>query len=419
MAFTVPTQRPGRRDFLKVGAVGGFALADLFRLRAADAPQAAADAVVLIWLGGGPSHLDTLDPKPDAPAEVRGTFKTIPTAVPGVGLSEHMPKTAKLLDKVALVRSMTTGTADHDMGSILMQTGYQPLPAFEVPSYGSVAAKLLGPRDKSQLPPYVTLPGRFVGSGAGFLGAALNPFVPGSKEDLDGPKRIDAERSERRRRFRQEADAGFKEIEHANDHVKAVGQFYDRAFDLITSPTAREALDVSKEPAAAKEVYGPLGEPLLLARRLVAAGVRFVTVGLGGWDTHRDNFNALEKQLPQVDQAYAAFVADLADRGLLKRTLVVMTGEFGRTPQINGNGGRDHYSKAFSLALAGAGVSGGAVVGKTDRHAAEVTDRPVGASDLAATIYDRLGVDYTQSVESPEGVRVALARDGKPLRELF
>ncbi len=415
-----------RRNFLKVGvlgAAGGLSMVDWLAVRAQAAREgrtrvASADAVVLIWFGGGPSHLDTFDPKPGAPAEIRGPFKAIPTSVPGIQLCEHLPRMAKIMDKVALIRSVSTAIADHGQGSQLMQTGYPPLPAFEVPSYGSVVSKLLGNRGGS-LPPYVCLSDGLVGSGAGFLGASLNPFTPGRGDDLDGPKRITPDRAERRRAYRAAVDAGYREIEQANDYVKAVGKFYDQAFTLISSPEARDALDVKREPKSAKDAYGPMGEQLLLARRLLESGVRFVTVGLGGWDTHSDNFNTLKRQLPEVDQAIAAFLGDLDQRGLLTRTLVLMTGEFGRTPGINGNAGRDHYSKCFSMAVAGAGVRGGRVVGSSDKHGAEVRERPVGASDIAATIYERLGVDYRQSVESPEGVRTMLSRDGKPITELF
>jgi hypothetical protein len=415
-----------RRNFLKVGvlgATGGLSLLDWLAARAHALQEgrtrpAAADAVVLIWFGGGPSHIDTFDPKPDAPAEIRGPFKAISTNVPGIQLCEHLPRLAKMTDKFALVRSVSTALADHNLGSQLMQTGYPPLPAFDVPSYGAVASKLLGSRGGS-LPPYVCLSEGLIGSGAGFLGASLNPFTPGSGGDLDGPKRITPERAERRRSFRAAVDSSYREVEQANDYVKAVGKFYDQAFTLISSPEAREALDVKREPKSAKDAYGPMGEQLLLARRLLEGGVRFVTVGLGGWDTHSDNFGTLTKQLPGVDQAIAAFLADLEERGLLSKTLVLMTGEFGRTPGINGNAGRDHYSKVFSMAFAGAGVKGGRVVGSSDKHGAEVVNRPVGPADIAATIYDRLGVDYLQSVESPEGVRTMLSRGGKPIHELF
>jgi hypothetical protein len=415
-----------RRGFLKVGmlgAAGGLSLVEWLAVQAQAEQEgrtrnAAADSVVLIWFGGGPSHIDMFDPKPDAPAEIRGPFKAISTNVPGIRLCEHLPRMAKLADKLALIRSMSTALADHAQGSQLLQTGYPPLPAFDVPSYGSIVSKLLGNKG-GNLPPYVCLSEGLIGSGAGFLGASLNPFSPGSGDSLNGPKRITPDRADRRRTFRASIDAGYREVEQANDYVKAVGKFYDQAFSLIGSPEAREALDVKREPKSSKDAYGPMGEQLVLARRLLEGGVRFVTVGLGGWDTHSDNFNTLARQLPQVDQAIAAFLADLEQRGLLSKTLVLMTGEFGRTPGINGNAGRDHYSRVFSMAVAGAGVKGGRVVGSSDKHGAEVQDRPVSASDIAATIYDRLGIDYRQSVESPEGVRTMLARDGKPVQELF
>lgn len=427
-----------RRDFLKVGMLGvagGLSLTELFTLKA----QAAAkqegtaattptESVILIWQGGGPSHIDTFDPKPDAPAEIRGTFDPIETNVPGIQLSEHLPLIAKQMDKIAVIRSITTNEAAHERGTHYMLTGFTPLPGFAVPGYGAVASKFRGGR--SALPPYIAIPGPLSdGGSAGFLGAALNPFSPSgdpaspnfSVRDLDLPNGISVEQAERRRTLREAVDSSFKQFEKGSDQIRATGEFYNRAYTLLSSADARAAFDLKQEKDTVRDAYGRnrFGQSALLARRLVETGVRFVTISVGGWDTHYNGFRSLsENLLPNYDRTVAALISDLSERGLLKNTMVISMGEFGRTPVINRDGGRDHYARVFSMMMAGGGIKGGQVIGSSDGRGMEVATRPVRPEDVAATIYNQLGIDYTQSIESPEGVRITLSRGGRHIQEL-
>ena len=423
-----------RRDFLRVGVLSllGLSLSKYFALAdvtAAKKPMAetngTADSAVLIWLAGGPSHLDIWDPKPDAPVEIRGAFKAIETKAKGVRLCEHLPKTANQADKICVVRGVTSPTAAHELGTHYMLTGFMPLPGFAVPGYGAVASKLLGPR--SALPPYIAVQQPGPEMGAGFLGAALNPFCPGADpadsnytvRDLEMPDGMTVERMDRRRTLRQAVDAAFKAYEKGSDSARAVNAFYQRAYTLLSSPEARAAFDLKHEKEEIKNHYerNSFGQSMLLSRRLIEAGTRFVTVTMGGWDNHTNIFPALSQQLlPTFDQGFAAFLEDMSQRGLLKRTLVIVMGEFGRSPIINKDGGRDHHSRVFSLVLAGGGIKGGTTVGSSDDKGTEPASDPVRPEDLAATIYQCLGIDYTQSISSPEGVRVTLARGGNPIK---
>jgi Protein of unknown function (DUF1501) len=425
-----------RREFLKVGmlgVLGGLSMTDLFMLRARAGTQPSAESpaesVVLIWQSGGPSHIDTWDPKPDAPAEIHGTFDAIETYVPGIRICEHLPLTAKQADKLAIIRSVTTNEAAHERGTHYMLTGFTPLPGFEVPGYGAVAAKFRGGR--SALPPYVAIPSPLAyGGEAGFLGAALNPFSPSGDpaspnfavRDLDLPGGMSADQAERRRTLREAIDGAFRKYEKGSDRIRATGEFYNRAYTLLSSSEARAAFNLKAEPDAVRDAYGRnrFGQSCLLARRLVEAGVRFVTVSVGGWDTHYNGFRALgDNLLPQYDRTFSTFISDLHQRGLLTKTLVISMGEFGRTPVVNRDGGRDHYARVFSMAMAGGGVKGGQVIGASDARGMEVAARPVRPEDIAATIYRQLGIDYTQSIESPEGVRITLSRGGRHIGEML
>lgn len=422
-----------RRDLLKVGVLGvlgGMSMTDLFALQAqaGQGSSAPAESAILIWQGGGPSHIDTWDPKPQAPLEIRGSFNPIGTSVPGIQISEHLPLTAKLMDKIALIRSVTTNEAAHERGTHYMLTGFTPLPGFAVPGYGAVAAKFRGPR--SALPPYIAIPQPLdYGGGAGFLGAALNPFAPGgdpasggfSVRDLDLPQGMTPEQAQRRRTLREAIDVAFNKFEKGSDRIRATGEFYKRAYTLLSSSAARAAFDMNKEPGPVRDAYGrySFGQSCLLARRLVEAGVRFVTVSVGGWDTHVNGFRALgDGLLPAYDRTFSALISDLHQRGLLKSTLVISMGEFGRTPVINRDGGRDHHARVFSMVMAGGGIHGGQVVGASDPRGTEVAARPIRPEDLSATIYRQLGIDYTQSIESPEGIRLTLSRGGRHIPEL-
>ena len=425
-----------RRDVLRVGVLSllGLSLSKYYAL-AEGAKKAqpggqhttgTADSVVLIWLAGGPSHIDTFDPKPDSPLEIRGKFNAIPTSANGIQLSEHLPKLAGQMDKVCAVRSVTSPTGAHEIGTHYMLTGFLPLPGFAVPSYGAVASSLLGPR--SALPPYISIQQPGSEMGAGFLGASLNPFYPGGDpanpnfrvRDLDMPANMTDAKQARRKELRETVDAAFRQHEKGSDTARAVDSFYNRAYTLLSSTEARAAFDLSKEKPELRDSYGRnnFGQSLLLARRLTEAGVRFSTVTLGGWDNHSNIFSSLGNgHLNMFDQSFSTFIADLAQRGLLQRTLVVVMGEFGRTPIINRDAGRDHYPRVFSMLLAGGGVKGGTVVGSSDAKGMEPASDPVRPEDIAATIYHCLGIDYTQSIASPEGVRITLARGGSHIHK--
>jgi hypothetical protein len=426
-----------RRDFLRVGMLSmlGLSMSQYFALAEGSKKTAlagrtsgTADSAILIWLGGGPSHIDTFDPKPDAPVEIRGNFKPVNTNVSGVQLSEHLGRTARVMDKLCVVRSVTSPTAAHEIGTHYMLTGFLPLPGFAVPSYGAVTSHLLGPR--SALPPYISIQQPGSEMGAGFLGASLNPFCPGGDpadgnfqvRDMNPPSSMTQDKLDRRRALRSVVDNAFRQHEKGSDTARAVDSFYSRAYTLLSSTEARAAFDLKQEKDDLRNAYGRhnFGQSLLLSRRLVEAGVRFSTVSLGGWDNHSNIFHSLgDGHLPMFDNSFATFIADMSQRGLLDRTLVVVMGEFGRTPVINRDGGRDHYSRVFSLLLAGGGIKGGTVVGASDSRGMEPAADPVKPEDLAATIYHALGIDYTQSIASPEGVRITLARGGSHIRKAF
>ena len=432
-----------RRDFLRVGVLSFmglslskyFALADMTQKAHAQTagakgfprvPGSTADSAILIWLAGGPSHLDTFDLKPDAPLEIRGAFNPKETKVSGIQISEHLPKIGSVMDKLCVVRSLTSPTNAHEIGTHYMLTGFMPLPGFAVPSYGSVASHLLGPR--SALPPYISVQQPQSEMNAGFLGAALNPFSPGGDpanpnfrvRDLDPANGMTQEKIDRRRALRDVVDSAFDQYEKGSDRARAVDSFYNRAYSLLSSSEARAAFDLKKEKDDLRNNYGRdnFGQSLLLARRLVESGVRFVTVTLGGWDNHNDIHRVLAGgMLPRFDRSFSTFIDDLSQRGILDRTLVVVMGEFGRTPIINRDGGRDHHSRVFSMVMAGGGIKGGRVVGASDARGVEPSNDPVKPEDVAATIYQCLGIDYSQSIASPEGVRITLARGGTPIRK--
>lgn len=438
-------QGPSRRALLQAGALSAFGLGlgDLFRARAwggsgaSDDPtrvSGQAQGCILIWLAGGPSHIDTFDPKPDATKDVKGDFKPIDTAVPGLKISEVFPNLAKQMNKVTLIRSMTSPEAEHDRAAHHLLTGYRPSPAMVYPSYGSSVAKYRGPSTRSLLPPYVAVPDAPLFSSSGYLTPAFDPFGVGGDPNQDGfrvrdltpPDRLTLERLQRRRTMIKTLD-GFSRDVSTTPLTASRDKFVDQAYDLLTSNEAQIAFRLKDEPAAIRDKYGrnPLGQSLLLARRLIERGVAFVTVndrGMGqlGWDTHVQNFPTIKNALaPPIDQGVSALLADLDSRGMLERTLVVMMGEFGRTPKINPNAGRDHHGRANSLILAGAGVPAGFVVGKTDARGDSPTERPVTPADLAATIYSSLGISPNYQFETPDGQPIRLVTKGEVLKELL
>lgn len=428
-----------RRTFLQVGTLGvsGFAslsLADLLRVQAsaqdASRPQRK-KSVILVWLAGGPSHLDMYDLKPQAPSEIRGEFRPIPTNVSGIQISEHLPHQARIMDKLAIVRSAFHTNAGHGMGSQWMLTGYQP--TIEVndniyPSCGSVVAKMKGPNEPG-LPAYVNLPRLLPLGKAAYLGASYNPFSPDSDPNQDAfavrnlklPNQVPLARLDRRRALLGQLDQLRRDIDNKGDLV-GLDKFYRDAMEMVTNDKAQIAFSIQKEPANLREAYGrnDLGQSCLLARRLVEAGVTFVTIQAGGgWDTHGDNFKQLKDNLlPKYDQAVAALVQDLHDRGLSEDVLVVSFGEFGRTPKINGGAGRDHWPGAMSILYAGGGLKMGQAIGATNAHAEYPTSKPYSVGCVLSTMYHCLGIDHKHVFYDPANRPLPILNEGEPIEEL-
>ena len=421
MEITNRTDLFGRRDFLRIGSLGLGAL----NLAAATKKEL---SCILLWQSGGSPHLDTFDMKPNAPREIRGEFNEIASNVPGIRVCEHLPNTAKIMDKVTVLRSMKSRENNHERAINYLLTGYLPLPTIEFASIGSVVSKMKGP--KNGMPPYVAVPNTFPSYGAGFLGGEFNPFISGDpnvtgyrQRDLTLPTDVDWSRLSSRAHLVKQMDAKFRAIEASPDFA-TLDEYSKKAYDLIQSPAAKKAFDVGAEPDALRERYGrtPVGQGALLARRLVESGVRFVTVAKGwlNYDTHGDNFNICKKALlPEFDKAFATLVADLHDRGMLDTTLVIAMGEFGRTPKINADAGRDHHCKAWSVAFAGGGIPGGRLLGATDSTATEVTDLPVEPEDLMYTLYTKFGIDPNHEFQSSIGRPVRVANGGKMIPGLF
>jgi len=425
-----------RRSFLQVGslALGGMTLPGLLRLRQAGAQSSAGrkKSVILIWQAGGPSHIDMYDLKPDAPAEVRGEFKPIDTNVPGIRIGEHCPKQAKIMDKLAILRSATHTNAGHGMGAQWMLTGYQP--TIEVndniyPSCGSVAAKMNGPNEPG-LPAYVNLPRSLNLGKAAYLGASFNPFAPDNDPNGDGfqvrnlrlPGRVPADRLSRRKELLDSLDTVRRDIDTKGDLI-GLDTFYRDALEMVTDPKAQRAFDIAKEPIKLRDTYGrnDLGQSCLLARRLVEAGVTYITVQAGGgWDTHGDNFKQLKLNLlPKFDQAVTALVSDLFDRGLQNDVLVMAMGEFGRTPKINGGAGRDHWPGAMSVLYAGGGLKMGQAVGTTNALAEYPTSKPASPGCVLSTMYHVLGIDHKHVFFDDAKRPMPILAEGEPVKELI
>ena len=426
--------RPSRRGFLELGAsLGGLA----FRAGLGTLPLSFAASVaegrttsptkqaILVWLDGGPTHLDSFDPKPDAPSEVRGPFGDIATSVPGIRLAEHLPRMAERMRHWTLIRSMTSPLGEHNFGTHYLLSGYRPTPALEYPAIGSLIA---AHREAGLLPGHVAVPHFRVGgsnySGRGFLSLEAAPFSVGGDpaepefrvDDLTVGDPSSLERLERRRRYLEQ--------------LGEVDPALDQAFRLVLTAEARRAFDLTDEPAAVRQRYGTrtIGQSCLLARRLIERDVPFVTVNDPGWDTHdqavtrlRDGYTGAQVpvgKLPSLDLALAALVDDLAASGRLESTLIVVMGEFGRTPKINASGGRDHWPRCFSVALAGGGIDGGRTIGASDRRGESPAERPVTPADLACTLLHRLGLDPRREVRTEDGRPIALNRDGELIDEL-
>ncbi|HUY33348.1 MAG TPA: DUF1501 domain-containing protein [Pirellulales bacterium] len=437
-----------RRDLLRVGAAGlfgtGFSLAGLLAAQeraAAEPARPAADkrnvSLLIVYLKGGLSTIDTFDLKPDAPAEFRGEFSPISSNVAGIQVGEHLPRLARQMDKFSLLRSFGHRNSNHGEADHYMLTGYHPVAGFnpsikpnnQRPSHGSIVARKLGPR--GSVPAYVCVPRMHESGGAAYLGPAAEPFVieadPAAPDfavpDIVPPLVIEADRVASRRELLARVDRFQRgEEAKANRRAATVGVFRRRAFDLMTSPEAKRAFDIQAEPDALRDEYGrhTLGQSCLMARRLVEAGVRCVTVEHSNWDTHDNNFATLKKELlPYLDSALSTLFRDLAERGLLETTLVMVSGEFGRTPRINANAGRDHWGPSFTVALGGGGLKGGMVVGKSDARAEKPAEDPYGPEDLSATMYHLLGINPQDEFHTPEGRPIKLANDGRLIHELM
>ena len=425
-----------RRTMLKVGALslGGLTLPGLLQLRARGAQSSASNkkSVILIWQAGGPSHLDMYDLKPDAPAEVRGEFKPISTNVPGLQISEHLPRQAKMFDKLSVVRSAFHTNAGHGMGSQWMQTGY--LATIEVndniyPSTGSVVAKLKGANEPG-LPAYVNLPRQAPFGKAAYLGASFNPFSPEANpneaafqvKNLKLPGRVDAARLERRGDLLKDIDTVRRDIDTKGD-LTGIDTFYRDAMEMVTNTKAQTAFDVNRESVKLRDRYGrnDLGQCCLLARRLVEAGVTFVTIQAGGgWDTHSNNFTELKRRLlPQFDGAVASLVEDLAERGLSDDVLVMAMGEFGRTPKINKDAGRDHWPGAMSVLYAGGGLKMGQAIGTTNALAEYPTTKAYTPGCVLSTMYHTLGIDHKHVFHDDAKRPLPVLSEGDPIKELI
>jgi uncharacterized protein (DUF1501 family) len=427
------THRPHRRTFLSAGTLGLLGLPDYLR-RAAAAGRAADRSAIFVFLHGGPSHIDTFDPKPDAPAEVRGEFKPIKTAVPGVEVCELLPKLAKRADTFALLRSVAHAQAEHTMGQKFLTTGNPPTPAVQYPTYGAVVGKEFPA--PAAVPPFVSIRHELLDTNdtgvtdtSGYLGAASGPFqVKGDPSSRDFgvramklPEGLGRGRIDARHALLDDLDTGLRDAGVKSQDLAGMDKFYRQAQEMLSSPKAREAFDLSREPAGVRDGYGRtyFGQSCLLARRLIEAGVRFVSINFSSWDAHGNIFPAMKRKLPELDAGVAGLLADLADRRMLDATTVLVTGEFGRTPKVNGIAGRDHWSRAMSVLMAGGGVKGGQVIGRTNDRGEEPTDAPLKPEDVAVSLYRALGIDPAKEYHTATGRPIPVVRGGTVIKGLF
>lgn len=422
-----------RRNFIKASSLAGLGLSipNTLQLLANDqiSGNGKAQSVIYIYLPGGYAAQETFDPKPLAPVEYRGPIDSIETKIPGERFSKYLPKTAGISDKITIIRSMTHGETAHERGRHDMFTGYKPSAALTYPSFGSITSQQLGVRNN--IPPYIAVPAiADEYAGTGYLSHSYSPFTLGSNpespdfkvRDLTLPNGISKERFEDRKHILSVVNnSNFVRNNSGNDNLLAVEEFYDNAFAMLDSKSSTDAFDLSKEDDKMKDRYGrnAAGMRMLLARRLVEAGSRFVTVTYGQWDMHQNIENGIKNSLPAFDQAYSTLINDLDEKGMLDSTLVVVSTEFGRTPKINTDGGRDHWPKVFSIAMAGGGVKRGLIYGQSDQTATDVFEDPVKVEDFGATIYDLLGIDYTGHLYAPGDRPVKIIDGGKPVRGII
>lgn len=411
-----------RRDFLKAiagttAAAAGMSWADQMTASAADLRKQG-KACILLWMQGGPSQFETFSPKPGHANG--GETKAISTAVSGIEIAEGLPETAKVMNELCLIRSMNSREGAHPRATYLMHTGYLPTASVKYPTLGSIVAHEIGDH-AAELPSFVRIGGGRFGDSAGLLGVDFDPFVMASAGRAPDNTAVTTSTSRYNRRLgllnKLEQDyaenGGAQEVA---DHKKV----YERAARMILSPQMK-AFEVDKEPSSVRKLYGDseFGKGCLLARRLVQAGVTFIEVSLGNWDTHQDNFTATKSLCGRLDQPFAALIQDLKEQGMLDNTLVLWMGEFGRTPRINPRGGRDHYPRAFNMALAGGGVKGGQVIGKTDRGGESVTDRQVTVNDMLRTVCHGLAIDADKENMSNIGRPIRIVDGGSPVKEVF
>jgi hypothetical protein len=426
-----------RRDFLKVGVLGGAGLSLSNFLRLAHAGEvrekAAARSAIFIHLAGGPSHMDTFDLKPEAPSEYRGTFNPIATSVSGIQISEHLPKLAGCADRYAILRGVTHTLGAHELGSEYVNTGSRPLPSLEYPGYGSVVCKETENRNPVDLPPFVAIPNNNR-QRPGFLGVKYAPLNTGASPRAGQPfsvrgislqNGLTVTEVEKRQNLLKDLDKAFAQFESDNQLLDGLDRFGEQAHSIITSKRARSAFDISQESPAFAKAFGEdaFGLSCLLSCRLIESGVRFVTMSMGGWDTHQDNFTRLKSNLlPKLDTGLAALFNGLAEKGLLDSTAVFVTGEFGRTPKINSRsaeGGRDHYPRCMFMLMAGGDVRGGQVIGESDEKATLPASKGYSPDDVAASFYHNLGIDHQQEYHTSTGRPIMIVRDGTVIQPLF
>jgi hypothetical protein len=401
---------------------------DYFRLASAgEGKPAAAKSAIVVWLGGGPPHLDTFDMKPAAPEGIRGEFQPIPTNVNGLSICEHLPKLAGCADKYAVLRGVSHTLAGHELGTNYLSTGNRPVPSLVYPGYGAVVSKELPGDDR--LPHFVAIPK--TPQTAGYLGVKQAPLNTNDTPRLGQPFGVrgislegglTVEQFEARQKLLDRVDTAFSELESKSSLVDGLDQFAREAYRVISSPKAREAFDTSREPEEVANDFGEsrFGQSCLLAMRLIEAGVRFSTVTFSGWDTHSGNFKKCkESLLPQFDQGLAALLTHLEKRGLLESTAVLVTGEFGRTPKINSNAGRDHWPRAFSVLMAGGGIRGGQILGASDDKGQGPAGDAITPEQVAATFYHSLGIDCEKEYHTHTGRPVMIVRSGELLSGLF
>ncbi len=436
----------GRRSFIQAGILGGVGLTlpELFRMQAragevrpatqaSNRPEGPAKSVIQIILPGGLAHQESWDPKPEAPIEYRGPLGVVKTKIPGIVFSENLSRTAQIADKITVVRSITGHIPDHAQATYQMFTGYLPNPAIQHPSIGAVVSQNFGPRH--DLPPYVGVPNVPPAGGTGYMSSKFGAFElgadPGQKNfqvrDISLPKGMTEERFARRRSAREALEDHFRSVEANPEELDAMDQFYQQAYKLISSPAAHKAFSLDGEPEAMTKLYGEYKNPrggqpigiarqLMLARRLVEAGVRLVTVmygGTDGWDNHQTIKEAVNNGMPAFDHAFSGLITDLDQRGLLDSTLVMVTSEFGRSPKVNENAGRDHWARVYSQVLAGGGIARGQIYGASNATASEPDRDACTVENFLATVYHQLGINSEDRLLAPGGRPIDIVRDGR------